>query len=293
MKAIASECCSGLFPKNSLSGFKHCLDAGYDGVEFDIHLTSDGFIAVQHDFLLNAQITRDPNGKWLAKPGPPVAQLTQAQLKTYDIGRYVPGCQEEADYPDYRAIDNEKIPLLDEFLQYYQSISARAELWIEIKSSPFQRAISSNPEDLLKAVLQAVSDAGVIEKTIVLAFEWDLLVLAKQLRPSIQTDFLSIDPKYIKAMHAKEGVVDPSLLYGSFSPELYGNSVATAASAAGADWWGPFIRDVSNNDILAAHDLGLKVNVWGVESTPEAIAQAESLGADAITLARPDLVNNK
>jgi glycerophosphoryl diester phosphodiesterase len=292
MRVVASECCSGLFPKNTLSGFKHCIDAGYDGVEFDVHLSADGFVVVQHDFLLNAQITRDPYGQWLKKPGPAVSQLTRSELKTYDVGRYRSGSQEEKDYRNYAAIDSEQIPMFDEFLQYYQSNNRHSELWVEIKSSPFQRDISANPEDLLNAVLGAITSAGVEKKTFLLAFEWELLIRAKELCPEIQTDFLSIDPKYIVAMHKNQGLVDASLLYGSFDPKNYGGSVPSALRAAGANWWGPLVSDVTKRQVSEAQDLGLKVNLWGVESTPQGIDQARDTGADAITLARPDLVDS-
>ena len=109
---VASECCAGLFPQNTMSGFKYCLESKVDGIEFDVHLSSDGNVVVQHDYLLNKMITRDSEGNWLAQSGPPVRDLTVAELKKFDVGRYAPGSLEEKTYPDYQPLDNEPIPTL-------------------------------------------------------------------------------------------------------------------------------------------------------------------------------------
>ena len=43
-------------------------------------------------------------------------------------------------------------------------------------------------------------------------------------------------------------------------------------------------------DVARARQAGLKVNLWGVDSTPGAMDAAIATGADAITVARPDLL---
>ena len=66
-----------------------------------------------------------------------------------------------------------------------------------------------------------------------------------------------------------------------------------AIKAAGGDGWGPYVNDVTKEDVMSAQDLGLEVNLWGVESSEEGMEQALSLEADSITLARPDLLRDK
>ena len=39
-------------PENTLTAFKRALDAGAQGIELDVHLTSDGHAVVHHDPLL-------------------------------------------------------------------------------------------------------------------------------------------------------------------------------------------------------------------------------------------------
>ena len=131
-KVIASECYAGLFPQNSFSGFKYCVDeqaanGHVDGIEFDVHLSADGHVVVQHDYFLNKRITRNAEGNRIAGSGPPICKRSLADLKHYDIGRYKDDCYEAQEYPQYQAIDGEQIPTLDEFLKYYTQIPGTAD----------------------------------------------------------------------------------------------------------------------------------------------------------------------
>ena len=292
-KVVASECCAGLFPQNTLSGFLFCLDNAADAIEFDVHLSLDGQVVVHHDYLLNPAITRDASGNWLTKPGPPICTLSLDELMNYDVGTYAPGSREDKSYPDYRPLDNEPIPVFEKFLTSYRDRGAASELWVELKTTPFQREISSDPRALLNSVLQAVMNQGVEKQIVLLAFEWDLLVAAKEMCPGLQTNFLSINPEFIIAVHKNHGKIDPSLVYGEFNPDQYGDSIPAAVAAAGGDWWGPYVNDVSMNHVVCAQKLGVKVDLWDVGSTDTAMDKALSMGADAITLARPDLLHKK
>ena len=50
---VTSECAAGAVPQNTLPRFQHCPNIGVDGIEFDVHLSRDGHVAIQHDYLLN------------------------------------------------------------------------------------------------------------------------------------------------------------------------------------------------------------------------------------------------
>ena len=47
---IAHRGASGLFPENTLASFEAAIKLGSDGIELDVHLTSDGVIVVHHDY---------------------------------------------------------------------------------------------------------------------------------------------------------------------------------------------------------------------------------------------------
>ena len=287
---VASECNAGRFPQNSLSGFRDCLDKNIDGIEFDVHLSQDGEVVVQHDYQLNKSITRDKNGDWLKNTGPALRDLTLAELGQYDIGRYSPASKEASSYPNYQAIDGEKIPTLEQFLSAHAQHKNNPTLWIELKTSPFQRDISADPNKLLDKVMAAVMQHKRMQHCILIAFEWDVLVAAKRAYPGIQTDFLSINPDYIRSTLKQQ---NPHLLYGKFEPGKYDEDYVQAIVAAGGDWWGPLINDVSPADVSRAQLMGIKVNLWNVESTPTGIEYALTFNADALTLSDPDLLQRR
>ena len=283
-KVVASECCAGLHPQNTLRGFRYCLEAGVDGIEFDVHVCRDGHVVVQHDYLLNRRITRTPSGHWLEKTGPAIRDLSLAELRQFDVGRYLPDSPEARTYPNYQPADGEKIPTLDELLSAYTAADSTAELWIELKTTPFARDISSTPGDLLTAVLTLVEEYGLVANTILLAFEWQLLIDARAACPGIRTDFLTINPDFVRQLYRRNGAVDPQDMYRPLDPENYGGSLPRTIGAAGGGWWGPFVADVSGDDVKLAHDCDVMVNVWGVDSDDGSIEQALRLGADAITI---------
>ena len=293
VQIVASECCAGRYPPNTGSGFNYCLQQSFDGIEFDVHLSSDGQVVAHHDYLLNPRIARDRSGNWLDAPLPPVCSLTVKELQAFDVGRYRPGSNELEDYPRYRPIDGETIPTLDGFLEAYAANNARATLWIEIKSSPYQRNISSHPNELVRRVVDAVTRAGVQRRSVLLAFEWDVLRFARELSSEIETDFLTLNPARVVALNRKIGPIDPYLLYGAYDPRRYDNNISRAIAAAGGDWWGPFVGDVTAQDVADAQRLGLRVNLWNVDSNDAAMTKALALNADAITLSDPDLLVQK
>jgi hypothetical protein len=109
------------------------------------------------------------------------------------VGRYSPGSSEAESYPNYQPVDGERIPALEELLRAHQAAGSESELWIELETTPFDRDISSEPNDLLTAVLNLVEEFGLVSKTTLLAFEWQLLIDAGRICPGIGTDLLTIE----------------------------------------------------------------------------------------------------
>lgn len=286
-KIVASECGAALFPPNTLAGFEYCLEQAFDGIEFDVQLTADAQVVVHHDYLLNPRITRDSSGQWLSPPYPAICGMTLSGLRRFDVGRYRPESRELIEYPLYQPRDGAKIPSLDELLACYNDHGAKSTLWIELKSSPFQRAISADPHALVMKVIDTIHRHGVANRTVLLAFEWNLLESARELCPVVELDYLTLNPAHIIALNRKIGPVDPYLLFGAFDPRRYNNSLTDAITAAGGQWWGPHVSDVTRQDVARAQMLGLTVNLWGVGSDDRAMTHALTLEADAITLSHP------
>ncbi len=95
---------SGSYPENTLLAFREALEAGADGIELDVHATSDGIPVVIHD----RAIERTTNGSGF------VDELPLARLQRFDAGQ------------------DEQIPTLQAVLDF---VGAAAHLDIEIKGS--------------------------------------------------------------------------------------------------------------------------------------------------------------
>lgn len=53
----------GLSPENTIPAYKTGLAVGIDVVDMDVNMTKDGVVVVTHNFGLNPDITRTPDGK--------------------------------------------------------------------------------------------------------------------------------------------------------------------------------------------------------------------------------------
>src|SRR5262245_27111273 len=76
-----------LAPENTLAGFAKAIEIGVATLETDLAVTRDGAIVLSHDPVLNPDIVRGADGRWLTAPGPAINGLTLAELRRYDVGR--------------------------------------------------------------------------------------------------------------------------------------------------------------------------------------------------------------
>lgn len=87
-------------PENSMAAFRAALDAGY-GIEFDLHLTKDGNLAVMHDTSLKRTAGADVK----------ITELTTDELSSYRLG----GTEETIPtFSDVLALFAGKAPLIIE-----------------------------------------------------------------------------------------------------------------------------------------------------------------------------------
>src|SRR5687767_6659556 len=80
IEAISHRGSRASHPENTIGAVLAAVDAGADGVEIDVHSTSDGVIVVHHDFF--------PRGTAADRrlASRPIASLTHAELQLFDIG---------------------------------------------------------------------------------------------------------------------------------------------------------------------------------------------------------------
>lgn len=138
-------------PENTLPALECALAAGFDVIEVDLHVATDGEIVVFHDPVLE----RTTNGTG------PVAQQSLAALRKLDAGCWFD--------PFF---EGTRIPTLEEVLDLLQRYDGRA--YLEFKSAP------------PAPVLDRVEKTGLLNRVFFWSFNRDYLKKLRQLSPAAQ-----------------------------------------------------------------------------------------------------------
>ena len=145
---------AALRPENTILAFDHGLALGADGIEFDVHLSRDGVVVVQHDTTLE----RTTNGTG------PIAARTADELARLDAGYNFPG---------FRGVTG-GIPRLTDVLSRY-------------RDSRFIIELKVNAPELAHRTIDAVRAAGAVERTSLGSFGTRVLRAARAYEPRIRT----------------------------------------------------------------------------------------------------------
>jgi glycerophosphoryl diester phosphodiesterase len=191
-------------PENTMSAFKKALDEKADLIELDIHQSADGHLVVMHDETLN----RTSNGSGLIK------SKTKDELLTYDCGSWFS--------ENYK---NEKIPFLDEVLEWGQKTNLSFNIEIKVGSRFYN--------NLEQQLLNCINNFNMHDRVIISSFDHYALKTIRQLDSSIKTGILYTaslyDPwKYAlelgaNALHPYFLTVDPILLSGCMKNKIQVN----------------------------------------------------------------------
>jgi glycerophosphoryl diester phosphodiesterase len=104
---------AALMPENTFPAFDHAVDLGVDWLEFDIEMTSDDRLIVQHDGTINPAYCSSDRGSGVA--GTPVRSLTLAQLQRFDCGS-----KHRNIYPRQMAVPGAQMPTPDSLFARYK-----------------------------------------------------------------------------------------------------------------------------------------------------------------------------
>jgi glycerophosphoryl diester phosphodiesterase len=217
-----------LWPENSLTAFRGALALGVDRVELDVHLSRDGEVVVIHDPTLD----RTTRGRGA------VRDHTADELAGLGV------------------------PRLREVLDLLRG--ARAGLLLEIKVG----LEDARYPGIEPRVLGLLADAGMTDRTSVMAFEWDTLERLRALSPTVR----------LTGLLSRRG-----------ADRLGGVRVAAERlQALQANDLGIERTLLSGESVAAAWAAGLTIGVWTVNE-PAELRAALAAGVDYVTTDRPDL----
>lgn len=280
----------GLAPENTLPGFARALGIGVTTLETDIAVSRDGVLLISHDPALNPDITRGPDGQFLAARGPVIWHTDFAELQRYDVGRLKPGTRYAEQYPAQQPSDGARLPKLEElFALVKKSGNPDVRLALEIKVRPDAPDETMAPQPFARALVDAVRAAGMAPRTTILSFDWRALQAVQQMAPEIGTVYLSIQrPQFDNIGAGKPGA---SPWTAGIAHADHG-SVPKMVKAAGGRIWSSLHADLDAAKVKEAKALGLTVLAWTVNE-PAQIARMMDLGVDGIVSDRPDLVREE
>lgn len=158
----------GNYPENSLLAFRKAIEAGVDGMEFDVHLTKDQQLVVIHD----ATLDRTTTGVGYIK------DYTLAQIRKFSIGA------KYTEYQQYeKSWDELYVPTLTEVLAL--CLEHNLEVNIELKT------YEVNYPQIEEILLATVKKSGYSqEKVVYSAFHLPTIIRIQQLDASAKVAWL-------------------------------------------------------------------------------------------------------
>ncbi|MGN0468586.1 MAG: glycerophosphodiester phosphodiesterase [Acutalibacteraceae bacterium] len=182
-----------------------------------------------------------------------ISDMTLSELEKYDFGGYFS--------PKFKGT---KIPTVDEFLSFVETTDIKV-LNIELKSP------EQNETAIVSETIRLVKEHGLFDKLIISSFDPKLLVEAKEIDQSCKTGFL----------------------YSPDKKTTYKNRLISRpidfAKSIGVDALHPIFFFVDEKYVTNAHEAGLMVNPWTVDSV-KSIEKMIRCGVDGIITNFPDVV---
>ena len=276
----------GLMPENTLAAFRKALEIGITTLETDLAVTADGTLVLSHEPLLNPDLTRDADGKWLAANGPAIKSLTLTQLKTYDVGRINPDSRYARQWPDQKAVDGERVPTLSELVALTASMGkTQVRFNLETKLTPHRPQDTIEPAAFATRVIDALRKEGIAARTTVQSFDWRTLVALRRMAPDTHTVCLTIEsPNTNTVLPGPDGA---SPWHAGLKLYDHGGSLPRLVKAAGCGTWSMFWRNLTPELLKEAQALGLKIVPWTVNDRGD-MTRLMDMGVDGLITDYPD-----
>ncbi|AMO22707.1 glycerophosphodiester phosphodiesterase [Ramlibacter solisilvae] len=276
------------YPENSLPGFAYALGVGVSTLELDIAITRDRVLFISHDSRLNADITRDADGKFLAHQGAAFVSLNAADLAKYDVGRIKPSSNYAKTFSEQQPIDGTRIPRFAELAALVKSAgNEEVRFAIETKITPQAPADTVGPEEFARLVIAAIRQAGLARRSSILSFDWRTLQVVQKEAPEIPTVYLTMQQsRSIDNIMVDNPAGSPWT--AGFQHKDFG-SVPKMIKAAGGHTWSCFWRDLTPEQVKEAQALGLKVLAWTVNDAAQ-MNRMMDMGVNGIVTDRPELL---
>jgi glycerophosphoryl diester phosphodiesterase len=173
-------------PENTLAAFRLALEAGADGIEFDVQLAKDGVPVVIHDFTLKRTAGRQER----------VSDLTAAELAGLNAGGWFNRKFPALARSEY---SREHVPTLAEVLE---TASDFERIYVELKCDK-----ADDYAALATTVSQMLRDFPALDRVVVKSFKLATLPIVKSVLPDVTTAAL-FAPTIVHFLRKKEYIIE-------------------------------------------------------------------------------------
>lgn len=234
-------------PENTFEAFDLALEMGFDNVETDVQLSSDGRSVLIHDESLNR--TTGIQGL--------VAETSIAKIKSLNAGLWFEGPDDGAGSTGPLAYPDAFVPTLDEFLERY---AKKIHVHLELKST--------QPELPVK-VMESLKN-------------WDFL---DQHTGDYVSPGLTISSFHVDQLERSIAIM-PEVAHGWLLQKINKSSLRVAFDLGLAGIY-PNAMKVTKHQIDHANESGLSVRTWGIGNSVQALKRAYKSGATGTTVDWP------
>ncbi len=290
----------GLQPENTLASFETALDYGMTAIETDVHLTRDNVPLLSHDPYISERLCSLLPGRTAPEPAghPAVRSLSLEQLRCYRADRNPDPArfpEQKTDVPPLtRALADAwnmhpyVIPTLADLIRFVEEYAGeqgralgkteqqragagRLRFDLELKRQPFRPETigdgfdGTNPGVLERRVVEVVTQAGVVDRTIVRSFDHRCVRAIRQLEPGLTTAVLI----------AGTAPIHPAALVRDADAQIYC----------------PEFLYLRQEDVAECHAEGVRVVPWTVNET-EDVKRLQEWNVDGMTTDYPDRLRN-
>lgn len=186
-------------PENTLSALQAAMDAGADGVEFDVRLARDGVPVVIHDATLKRTAGRSVS----------VGSLTSAELINVDVGSWFnarhPG-RARAQFAD------ERVPTLVQTLRLLRPFAG--SIYIELKCG------RANHPELVHAVSDVLRSSPLLPRIIIKSFRLAAVSEVRRCLPQVQTAAL-FEPSILHVLRRRRYIIERAKRCGAHQLSLH------------------------------------------------------------------------
>ena len=243
---------SHLAPENTMAAFRTALTLPIDAIECDVQMSHDGRAIIFHDYTVERLTDGEGN----------ILDLDFAKLRSLNAAAHF-----RDGWPQ-----TQRIPTLQEVLKFAKG---RTSVYIEIKSGKKDDVYHRYP-NIAEIVVQEIRAANMLDKVLIISFDWPVLMKVKSLESSLQTGAI------VSGTQWKPEADDTQ------NSEQAIETLVSQLTMFNVDWINLDSQLFSQTMLTTIHRHGLKLGLWTV-NTLEELQRFADAGVDSLTSDRPDL----